>query len=83
GVSGGISAAMDGRNFWNGDKVIVAERKYPTGPDYMQPENSFDCVPTNAKVIDHYRGGNKTARYLRDNYWIKNSDPMESGLVSD
>lgn len=83
GVSGGISAAMDGRNFWNGDKVIVAERKYPVGSDYMQPENSFDCVPTNAKVINNYHSGDKTARYMRDTYWIKGSDPMESGVVSD
>ena len=84
GINGGIMAGFDalshGRKFWSGDYVESVSRDYPAGPNYTQPEGSKDCVPTVAKTIDHYHGGNASSRFLRDEFWIKGSDPMTCGI---
>ena len=81
GVFGGLDAVADGRKFWSGDYVKTVSRDYPVGPNYTQPEGSKDCVPTVAKTIDHYHGGNASSRFLRDKFWIQDSDPMKYGVV--
>lgn len=81
GLAGGVDAVLHGRKFWSGDVVTTVNRKYPTGPDYMQPDGSKDCCPTTGKTIDNYHGGKASARTIRDKCWIKGSDPMTVGVV--
>ena len=77
GMYGGIDAAMDGRNFWNGSERYVMERPYPSGEAYKQLEGSQDCLIMCTKSINHYRGGNASEQFLRNEYWIASTtDPV-------
>ncbi len=54
GLAGGIDAALHGGDFWSGDVVTTVNRKYPTGPDYMQETNSGDCAIKSGKAIHDF-----------------------------
>ena len=75
GVIGGIEAAVDGRNFWHGERLLE-DVSLPMKQVNQDPKGDgsgqYDCPFACAESVESHYGGERTLQDLKNNYFDYN-----------
>lgn len=80
GLYSGIDAAIDGRNFWDGSRVLDTTPIASVDVTQVKQVGDNNCVPASAESVNQSLGGNKTQVDFRTQTGGNaNTDPVRVG----